>query len=84
MDDRSGAYAVCVDCIIADANGPDAEGIDATWPGFDEWTADYVLGPVECGQVAGEYCEGHYSTSPCQTCATPYTGDRFHYYAVKK
>ena len=72
---------LCVDCVFADANGPEALHISEDWTGFlPEWDG-WVFGPVVSDEE-NEPVEPHFSWSPCGGCGSGLGGDRFRYIAV--
>ena len=87
---------ICADCLTADANGADDEGVSADWPGFDEWLDDYLLGPdydqcrYECGACStcndlhDRWADGYFSWSPCEACGSGLGGQRWDFVVVKK
>lgn len=72
--------SLCVDCVTADANGPEEI---SDWAGFlPEWDG-FVFGPVLTDED-NEPSEPYFSWRPCEGCGSRLGGDRFDYIAVHK
>ena len=76
------ALELCVDCVTADANGPNAEGISPDWSGFmPEWSG-WIMGTAvwDYDEPRGPF----FSSYPCEGCGSGLAGDRFYYAAVPR
>lgn len=73
--------SLCVDCITADANGPD--NASPEWGGFLPAWDGYLFGPI-LSDEHNEPSEPHFSWKPCDGCGSSLGGDRFDYIAVHK
>lgn len=73
---------LCVDCVVADANGTDAEGLD-DWAGFLPCWAGSAFGPdpVTWREETGGP-DPSFSWSPCDGCGSQLGGDRYDYMTV--
>lgn len=72
---------LCIDCVYADANGPDPE-MHADWPGFlPEWHGWGFISKVERFGDEYEIAEPHFGRSPCHGCGSGLAGDRWDYVA---
>lgn len=88
MSDTRDYADLCIDCVTADANGADAEGISPDWTGFlPEWDG-WLFGAVACGGTDDDdlYCEGHFVRpgTACHGCGSTLGGDRYCYSAVER
>jgi hypothetical protein len=75
--------SLCVDCVVAGANGPD--DVDPDWSGFAGRWEGWLFGPV-LTDAYGYLVEPHYVRpgTSCDGCETTLGGDRFDYVAVPK
>ena len=84
INDDSVEVRFCVDCVFADANGADDEGISEDWTGFlPEWDG-WVFGRLALTEEL-EPAEPHFVNwgSRCDGCGSPLGGDRYDYIAVR-
>jgi hypothetical protein len=73
---------LCVDCVTADANGADAEGIEPDWCGFLPAWEGWAFGTD--ADADGEPREPAFGWYPCDGCGSGLGGDRYPYVAVRR